>query len=146
MPTRIQFYHNSPSPIDLACEFTHNAFNKGRRVAIFLSHEQEAHDLDRLLWQTPPHVFYPHVRADHALAAETPIVLSYPGLNTPWPHHALLFNLSPESPPDWKQFKMLVEIVGQTIASRQPARQRWQLYKQEGYTLEPFDAEKRSAL
>ena len=41
---------------------------------------------------------------------------------------------------------MLIEIVGQDDAEKHTARQRWAAYRQRGYELKAFDAERRVAL
>ena len=146
MLQRIQFYHNTPDPLALACEFAIQAFQKGRHISVYVSDADEALAFDQRLWRFPSTAFYPHVAANHPLAAQTAIVFAYPGLKTTWPHQDLLFNLSNEMPPDFSDFKLLIEIVAQTESRRSPARQRWLEYKQRGFTLQPFDAEKRSAL
>ena len=64
----------------------------------------------------------------------------------PWPHTELLFNLADNLPPQAEAFRMLIEIVGQDDAEKHTARQRWAAYRQRGYELKAFDAERRVAL
>ena len=88
----------------------------------------------------------PHVAIDSALAGETPVVLAVAGADTPWPHTDLLFNLADDLPSQPEDFRMLIEIVGQDDAEKHAARQRWATYRQRGYELKAFDAERRVAL
>ena len=74
------------------------------------------------------------------------VVLAAAGTDTPWPHTDLLFNLADDLPPQPEAFRMLIEIVGQDDAEIHAARQRWAAYRQRGYELKAFDAERRVAL
>lgn len=146
MLQRIQFYHNTPNPVELACEFVIQAFQKGRKISVYADDAEQAQAFDQRLWRTPATAFFPHVAVNHPLSTQTPIVFAYPGLTPSWPHHDLLFNLSTNTPPHFENFKLFIEIVAKTEKSRTPARQRWLDYKQRGFILQPFDSEKRRAL
>lgn len=144
--TRVQFYHNAANRLAVARELLTRAFDSGRRIAVRLPDADSATEFDRQLWTADPGSFVPHVMADSALAAETPVVLGAAGGDEAWPHHDMLFNLAPDLPPGYERFRLLVEIVGSSEADKQPARARWQHYKREGLRLQAFDAELRTAL
>ena len=99
-----------------------------------------------MLWTGEALSFIPHVAIDSPLAGETPVVLAVAGAETPWPHTDLLFNLADDLPSQPEDFRMLIEIVGQDDAEKHAARQRWATYRQRGYELKAFDAERRVAL
>jgi DNA polymerase-3 subunit chi len=145
--TQVQFYHNTPDRLALACELLGNAHQRGRKAAVLCPDGDCAQQLDRLLWIAVPGSFIPHVQANSPLAAETPIVIgSAPDTNPAWPHTDILFNLSGALPAGPGRFRMVIEIVGVTEADRQPARARWMHYKQLQFPLKAFDSERRAAL
>ncbi len=144
--TRVQFYHNAVDPLALTRELLARALASGCRIAVRMPDAASANVLDRQLWVADPGSFLPHVMADSALAAETPVVLGPAGDNEHWPHHDILFNLASDVPPAYRQFRQLVEIVGCSETEKQPARARWLRYKREGLRLQAFDAELRTAL
>ena len=146
MAPRVQFYHNTPDRLALTRELVANAYERGRKVAICCADAAQLKRLDQLLWTAEPLSFIPHVAIDSALAGETPVVLAVAGAETPWPHTDLLFNLADDLPSQPEDFRMLIEIVGQDDAEKHAARQRWATYRQRGYELKAFDAERRVAL
>lgn len=146
MPARVDFYHNTPDRLALACELLARAYGSGRKVAVRMPDDGSANALDRLLWTREPLAFVPHVLRDSALATETPIVIGTDASANPWPHTDTLFNLAPDLPPDYLQFRHVVEIIGQSETEKLPARTRWTQYRERGLTLKAFDAERRVAL
>lgn len=146
MAPRVQFYHNTPDRLALTRELVANAHQRGRRIAIRCADAAQLKRLDQSLWTAEPLSFIPHVAIDSALAAETPVVLAAAGNDAHWPHTDLLFNLADDLPANHEAFRMLIEMVGQDDAEKHAARQRWAAYRQCGYELKAFDAERRVAL
>lgn len=147
MAPRVQFYHNTPDSLALARELVAKAHAGGRRVAVRVADADSLRKLDQMLWTAEPLSFIPHVALDHALAAETPVVIGVAGAESgQWPHADLLFNLAADIPPGHDRFRVLVEIIGQHEAEKQPARARWTEYRRAGLELQAFDAERRIAL
>ena len=152
MAPRVQFYHNTPDPLTLACELVARAHDSGRKVVVRMPDEASAQVLDRMLWTHERLTFIPHVLQDSPLAGETPIVIASAAdtsaaVGKPlWPHTDMLFNLAPDLPPAYPDFKLVVEIVSQREADKLPARARWTQYRERGLTLKAFDAELRVAL
>jgi len=144
--TGVRFYHNSADPLALACELISRARASGRRIVVRLNDANSVQRLDQLLWEMDRNSFIPHVTVDSPLVNETPIVLGQADRTSAWPHHDLLFNLADNVPPDFTEFRHVVEIVGLSDAQRQPARARWTHYKRLGHPLKAFDAEKREAI
>lgn len=143
---RVQFYHNTPDPLALACELVARAYEGGRSIALRLPDSDSVRRLDQMLWNFDQLAFIPHVASDHPLANETPVVLADGRQPVAWPHHDLLFNLAPDVPSDPDAFRMVIEIIGQQEAERLPARARWMEYKQRGFELKAFDSERREAM
>ena len=122
------------------------AYARGRRVALRSTDATQLRRLDQALWTAVPLDFVPHVGASSALAAETPVVLGSADEPCPWPHADMLFNLADDLPAEADGFRMVVEIVGGDAAEVHAARLRWAAYRQRGYDLKAFDAERRVAL
>ncbi|THF58609.1 DNA polymerase III subunit chi [Pseudothauera rhizosphaerae] len=143
---RVQFYHDAPDRIALACELAARAYAGGRQVALRTADGALARRLDQALWSFEQLAFVPHVMADSPLAAETPVVIGRGDAPAAWPHGDILFNLADDLPPDLERFRVVVEIVGQSEAEKAPARQRYRHYKQLGLPIQPFDAVRREAM
>ncbi len=125
--TEVKFYHNAPDRLRAACVITAKAVARGHQVLVFAPEADTARAYDQLLWTFQPGSFVPHVSAGSPLAACTPVVIAAM-LENPASNDILL-NLDAELPPQFSQFRMLVEIVGQSEQDRSCARQRWRQYK-----------------
>ena len=146
MAPRVQFYHNTADRLALAHELVAGACARGRKVALRCTDSTQLRRLDQALWTAVPLDFVPHVGAGSALAVETPVVLGAADEPCPWPHADMLFNLADDLPAEADGFRMVVEIVGRDAAEVHAARLRWAAYRQRGYDLKAFDAERRVAL
>ncbi len=146
MAPRVQFYHNTPDRLVLTHELVTNALRCGRKVAVRCTDAGHLRRLDQFLWTFEPLAFIPHVVADSALATETPVVLAAADTPYGWPHTDMLFNLADDLPAEADNFRMLVEIVGVDAAEVHAARLRWREYRQRGYEIKAFDAERRVSL
>ena len=146
MKTRVQFYHNTSDPLALACELVGKAYAGGRHVALRVADDEMARQLDRRLWSFEQLSFIPHVMRDAPLASETPVLIGRAHDTGPWPHNDLLFNLAQVIPEGFDAFRMVIEIVGQSEAEKNPARARWMQYKSSGAPLQAFDSIRREAI
>ncbi|MCK6408329.1 DNA polymerase III subunit chi [Thauera sp.] len=146
MAPRVQFYHNTADRLVLTRELVANALGRERKVAVRCTDAAHLRRLDQFLWTSEPLAFIPHVAAESALASETPVVLAAADAPYAWPHADMLFNLADDLPAEAEGFRMLVEIVGTDAAEVHAARLRWREYRQRGYDIKVFDAERRAAL
>ena len=144
--TQVHFYHNAANPLGLTCELVARAFSGGRRVAIRTPESAGTKQLDDALWTFEHGSFIPHVLVGSPLEQETPVVLGHAEPVAGWPHQDLLFNLSPEVPTGFEDFRMVVEIVSQNEEDRLKARSRWMRYKSLGADLKAFDAVRRERM
>lgn len=131
--TEVKFFFNVEHKLGFACKLAKAAMEQGRRLIVFAPGESTANEFDRLLWTYAPLSFVPHVRADHALAAETPIVIA--NAESKLPHHDALLNLSHEPPPFFTRFEHLREIVSVHDDDRAFARERVKFYKARGFDI-----------
>lgn len=135
--TEIRFYHNAPDKLLVACQLAAKIYAQKRHALVFASEPGVAQRFDHMLWSFNQLAFVPHVMAQHALAAATPIVVAQKIEDLPYDD--VLINLDGELPPNFARFETLIEIVAHTDEDRQRARQRWTFYKERGYALKAHD-------
>jgi DNA polymerase-3 subunit chi len=141
--TRIDFHSNVPDKIGYACRLVRKAHAADCRVVLFAQDRAQLAALDQALWTFSELDFLPHVAADDAWAAQTPIVLTAND-QQPLPHHQILINLSPNTPNHFAQFERMLEIVSTETADASAGRERYRFYKQRGYPLTHHDVAEKT--
>lgn len=139
--TRIDFHSNVPDKIAYACRLVRKARAAGCKVVMLAADHNQLAVLDEALWTFSDLDFLPHVTADSKLAAQTPIILSDSD-TTDLPHYQILVNLSSGAPAHFARFERMFEIVSSDEADRLAGRERYRFYKERGYPLTHFVAEK----
>lgn len=110
------------------CRLTEKAFGQSHRIFIRTRDRAQAEGLDELLWTFRQGSFVPHALATPE--ADEPVLI---GEAVPREAFDLLINLGEELPADWERFGRLAEIVDQTPAIIEAARQRFRLYRERGF-------------
>jgi len=131
--TRIDFYTHVENRHPTLCALAGKALARGLRMMILTADGEATERVGRLLWTQPAIGFLPHCRAQHKLAAVTPIILDH--VAEPVVHEQILVNLRDEAPPHFSRFERLIEIVGLDQAEREQARARFRLYRERGYEI-----------
>ncbi|MBC7513804.1 MAG: DNA polymerase III subunit chi [Herminiimonas sp.] len=139
--TRIDFHSNVTDRIAYACRLTRKARAADCRIVVLAQDSAQLRALDEALWRFSDLDFLPHVEAGDRLADRTPIILTDVD-STELPHHQILINLSRNPPAHFARFERLFEIVSDDDDDKLAARERYVFYKQRGYPLTHFDAEK----
>jgi DNA polymerase-3 subunit chi len=139
--TRIDFHSNVTDRIAYACRLARKARAGGFRVVMMAANPEQQAQLDDALWRVSDSDFLPHVAIDDPLANRTPIVLTCVDTEET-PHHEVLVNLSPRMPAHFARFSRLIEIIARDDADKLAGRERFAFYKQRGYPLTHFEAEK----
>lgn len=139
--TRIDFHSDVPNKIAYTCRLVRKAHSAGCRVVILAQDRAELTELDTALWTFSELDFLPHVTSDDPLAPQTPIILTDDD-NAELPHHQILVNLSSSTPAYFARFERMFEIISPDDADKAAGRDRFRLYKQRGYPLTHFVAEK----
>lgn len=138
--TEIEFHHNAPDKFAAAARLIAAAVTRGARVLVYAPQRDLAQRIDHVLWTFAALSFVPHVGADSALAAETPVIiagsLDHPAVGG---HNQVLVNLDGDLPPSFARFERLIEIVGTDDADRLPARNRFRFYRDRAYPLATSD-------
>lgn len=128
--TRIDFAFGAPDRLRAACRTARKRFQAGQRLVVYCADGGRLAAFDRMLWALEDVSFVPHVLANDALAADTPVLLTAgdpaaalalatTGDSRPW-----LLNLDDGCPPNFDGYERLLEIVSDDPADRQAARQQ----------------------
>jgi DNA polymerase-3 subunit chi len=139
--TRIDFHSNVPDKIAYACRLVRKARTAECKVAMLAADRNQLAALDEALWTFSELDFLPHVTADNRLAAQTPVILCDSDA-ADLPHHQILINLSSGAPANFARFERMFEIISSDQADRLAGRERYRFYKERGYPLTHFVAEK----
>ena len=139
--TRIDFHLNVSDPLLYTCRLVRKAYTRGCKVVCYTTHAATLTALDTMLWTFAEDSFLPHVRTGHLGVDHTPIVLT--DKEDDVRHYELLVNLDVHNPPFFARFERLIEVVGASEDSKDPARLRYRFYKDRGYPLQTFDSQQR---
>lgn len=138
--TRIDFYSNAESKLQVACQLVAKAVRERLPVLVYAPDQSMARSFDKMLWTYQAIGFVPHCLASDALSAETPVVIAFDDSEAA--HHRVILNLHEDSPPAFSRFERLVEIVGVDEDDRQRARGRFRFYRDRGYEIHHHDLAK----
>ncbi len=136
--TEVKFFFNVEHKLNYACVIAKKAYDGGKKLVVYAPDTRLAAEFDRLLWTFMPLSFVPHVRSDHALAGDTPIIIATD--DQALPHHEALLSLGTEPPPFFSRFEYLREIVTTDENDRQAARERSKFYTARGFHVDNIDS------
>jgi DNA polymerase-3 subunit chi len=139
--TRIDFHSNVPDKIAYSCRLVRKARAANFRVVLLTTDHAELAALDQALWAFSEQDFLPHVTADDALAAKTPVILTDSD-KAELPHHQILINLSSSTPEHFARFERMFEIISADETDKTAGRERYRFYQQRGYPLTHYVADK----
>lgn len=138
--TRIDFYSNAESRIQVACQLVARAAREQSLVVVYAPDQGAARSFDKLLWTYQAIGFVPHCLETDPLSSETPVVIASD--DSGLAHYRILVNLHSESPPSFSRFERLIEIVSTEEEDRQQARGRFRFYRDRGYEIHHHDLAK----
>jgi len=121
-----------------ACRLVEKAFRMGHHVYLHVASEQEARELDDLLWGFKPDSFIPHNLVNDSASHELPPVQIGFGEN-PGEHNEVLVNLSLTVPNFFSRFDRVFEIVTSDETVTMATRKSYKFYRDRGYTIENHD-------
>ncbi|OZI74145.1 DNA polymerase III subunit chi [Bordetella genomosp. 12] len=141
MTTRIDFAVGAPDRLRAACQTARKRYLAGQRLIVYCSDGNRLTAFDRMLWAFDETAFVPHVLAQDALAADTPIVLTAadPGQALALAPDAWLLNLDDACPPHYEGFARVLEIVSDRAEDKAAARARWRDYLAAGHQPQSHD-------
>jgi DNA polymerase III subunit chi len=138
--TQVDFYILSTDTDDarlrLACRIADKATQLDHHVFIHSSSDDEARQLDELLWTFSQGSFIPHrvVREGNAEPVREPVLI---GVNKApadgrWD---VLINLGAEVPEYFSRYARVAEVVDANPTRRDQSRERYRFYRDRGYQL-----------
>lgn len=136
---RVDFHTNIADKLAYACRLTRKAYGARARVVVLADGADQAAALDAALWALSEVDFLPHVAADSALAARTPIIVTDTD-TAELPHYDMLINLTRRRPANADRFARVFEIISTDADDAAAGRQRYVAYKQQSYPLTHFVA------
>ena len=116
------------------CKLVEKGFKqKIQPIYIQTSNQQQAEQLDKLLWTFKQDSFIPHTIVGATDLDSTPVQI---GWNENQFHPAAaIVNLSEEMPISYLESKRIHEIVEEDEVKKNKARERWKNYKSKGCQL-----------
>lgn len=118
---------------ELACRLAMMAWEQGHRIAVRTDDDEQAMQLDEMMWDFPPGRFLPHETGD----ADQKIPVSIaPRGSAIAEHRDLVINLSVEPVPEPARFRRLLEIVPAEPEQRTASREKFRAYREQGLNPE----------
>ena len=135
--TRIDFYVGQTSHLRarliLAGKLVEKAYQRGMYVYIHTDNVLTSQRFDDYLWTLQDNIsFIPHARVSEP-DQHTKILIGHDF--EPMQHCDLLINLSNSIPNFFARFERLAEVIDQEPSILLAGRQRYQFYRDRGYTL-----------
>ena len=136
--TRVDFYLLTGSGLEprfrFACRLTEKAWHLSHRIHAVVSDDQQARQLDELLWTFRAGSFVPHEIATGPVDSAVPVSIGIP--ETEPPRVDLLINLTEQVPVWHAEYPRIAEIVDAGDQVVQAGRDRYRYYRDQGYDLE----------
>jgi DNA polymerase-3 subunit chi len=121
-----------PQALLYVCEQLELAYSAGTKVCVLTESPQEAQQLDQMLWTFKDTSFVPHQLA--SVNSEAAIVIGRAQADT----HTTLMNISNQLPEDYARFSQIVEFIFADPHAQQCGRERFKLYRQQGYSIQTY--------
>jgi len=136
--TQIYFYSGSSDKLKTACRLCAKAVQQNMSVMVYTPDMATIKQMDELLWTFSPTSFIPHCRLqeDDSLIKVTPVILS--DVIPIDVQFDVLLNLHRQYPPEFDQYKRLIEIAGISQEDKLVARERYRFYKDKGYEIHHY--------
>ena len=133
---QVQFYLlNQPnSELNLACELAAKAWRLGKRVLIACETEQQAFEVDELLWARDPNAFVPHNLSGEVTQYPTPIEITWTDKRNAQ-RRDVLISLQHHIPNFAQSFTQVIDFVPTEEEQKALARERYKQYRAAGWQL-----------
>lgn len=138
--TQIDFYilngDADGARLELCCRIADKAMQRDHRVFINSASEQEARQLDELLWTFSQGSFVPHsiVRSRPSEPPTEPVLIGC-ATEPVSDHWDVLINLASTVPEWFSRYERVVELVDGDSRRRDEGRERYRFYRDRGYEL-----------
>jgi len=133
--TQIDFHILQESSVEArwlyVCRFIEKVERLGHSILVVVDTQEEAHELDDLLWSFKPESFIAHQIIGGDEEAKVEITFT----ENAGEHHDVLINLSSQIPEYFSRFARTAEIVIQEPKILENTREHYKFYKQRGYPI-----------
>ena len=116
-----------------ACLQAAHFYRQNMRVFIYTPDQQNAHDIDEMLWAFDPDSFVPHNLIGEGPKQGAAVEISW---QPPKNRRAVLINLTREVPNFANQFSHLIDFVPSDDSLKEQARNRFRTCRQWGFNVE----------
>ena len=133
--TQVDFHILQDTSVDArwlyVCRFIEKVERLGHSILVVVDTQEEAQELDDLLWSFKPESFIAHqiIGGDE----EAKVEITYTA--NAGEHHDVLINLSSQIPEYFSRFARAAEIVIQEPKILENTREHYKFYKQRGYPI-----------
>jgi DNA polymerase-3 subunit chi len=132
---RVDFYvlpdTDTGARLRFACRLTEKAYKLDNRTHAHVTGAAQVRQFDEMLWTFRPGSFVPHEIADQTSPGNAPVTI---GHDTAAKFSGdLLINLADTIPPFFDRFARVAEIIDSSVECRQRGRERFAIYRENGY-------------
>ncbi len=115
------------------CNLVSKVYGEGHNIYIHTKNEDDAKQLDVLLWEYKDEAFLPHNMIGDPELPESQIQIGY--LDHPDHHNDVLINLTNPIPGFFSRFARVLEVVIQDETVLEQTRKHYKFYKDRGYEV-----------
>lgn len=138
MPAEVVFYvlssHSQQQQQDFVCKLIEKIYRSEQFCYVLVDSDQQAEQLDKLLWTFRAGSFIPHqIYQDSLPKLERTILIGKNVIPEHW--QAVIVNLSTAYPPLKTEGQRILEILDSSEESRQAGRERYRHYQNCGVTI-----------
>lgn len=108
-------------------------YRQNQRVFIFCQNQEQAHQIDELLWSFEPDSFVPHNLINEGPKNGSSVEISW---LAPTNRRPILINLTSTVPNFAHQFSQIIDFVPSDEQLKQQARERFKHYRQLGFQVD----------
>lgn len=123
---------------ELACDIAAHYFRQKQKVLVYCQSQQDAEQIDELLWQRPVDGFVPHNLTGEGPQAGAPVEITWQPPTSRG--RTVCINLHPQCPQFAGQFRTLIDFVPADDTLKQQARERYKHYRAAGHQLQTTPA------
>ncbi|QYJ94691.1 MULTISPECIES: DNA polymerase III subunit chi [Shewanella] len=117
-----------------ACRLAEQAYRGQQLVYIHCNDQQQAYEVDEILWQFEPSAFVPHNLKGEGPTGGAPVEIGFDKLG-PNKNRHLLINLADQAPQFAVNFGQIIDFVANDAAMKATARDRYRQYRELGIPL-----------
>lgn len=115
------------------CRLTEKAYQRGHKVFIYATDQNEAHLIDEMLWQFKAESFVPHHLLGEGPGTAPAVQVGYADQRPR--HRDIVVNLTKTKLAFGQEFQRVLEIVSGNDTDREQGRENYKSYRAQGYSL-----------